>query len=125
MLVNASYGNQVLIVQDSEGCTDTVHYVIDYVPCCDIYMPNAFSPNNDGHNDLFRIIDFGVITLKSFEIFDRWGHKVFSTNSIDGAWDGKFQDSDYEIGTYYYLIRYACLLSTELIIKKGDFTLLR
>lgn len=125
MLVNASYGNQVLIVQDSEGCTDTVHYEIEYVPCCDIYMPNAFSPNNDGHNDLFRIIDFGVITLKSFEIFDRWGHKVFSTNSIDGAWDGKFQDSDYEIGTYYYLIRYACLLSTELIIKKGDFTLLR
>jgi len=125
MLVNASYGNQVLIVQDAEGCTDTVHYVIDYVPCCDIYMPNAFSPNNDGYNDLFRIIDFGVIKLKSFEIFDRWGHKVFSTNSIDGAWDGKFQDSDYEIGTYYYLIRYSCLLSNELNIKKGDFTLLR
>ncbi len=125
VLENVSYGNQILVVQDNEGCTDTVRYVVDYFPCCDLYMPNAFSPNNDGHNDVYRIIHYGVINLKSFEIYDRWGHQVFITNSMDGAWDGKFQGSDYEIGTYYYLVRYYCQLSTKLNIKKGDFTLLR
>ncbi len=125
VLENVAYGLQQFIVQDADGCTDTVKYTIDYSPCCDVYMPNAFSPNNDGHNDTYRIIHYGIINLKSFEVFDRWGKQVFITNIIDGSWDGKMAGSDYEFGTYYYLIKYYCQFSKQLIIKSGDFTLIR
>jgi gliding motility-associated-like protein len=125
VLEPASYGLQKLIVLDGEGCTDTVSFTIGYEPCCDLYMPNAFSPNNDGYNDLFRIIHYGIINLKSFEVYDRWGKQVFFTNDVEGGWNGKFKGIDYEIGTYYYLVKYYCQFTKQLNIKSGDFVLLR
>lgn len=124
-LENISYGDHIVIIKDHQLCSDTASYTIEFVPCCELYMPNAFSPNNDGHNDTYRMIPYGTLKIKSFELFNRWGEKIYFSNSIDGEWDGKFKGVDSELGTYYYLIQYYCQLSTKLMMKKGDFTLLR
>ncbi|MBK7763192.1 MAG: choice-of-anchor L domain-containing protein [Bacteroidetes bacterium] len=120
-----TYGEHLLIIKDAENCLDTNRYVIEYIPCCEVSMPNAFSPNGDGKNDVFRVIHYGLIQIKSFEIFDRWGNNIFHTTQDDDGWDGKFQNVDSEIGTYYYLLTYYCQFNNKLMIKKGDITLVR
>ncbi len=76
-----------LIATSSNGCKDTiVKYVIieqDYV----LYVPNAFSPNGDGKNEVFKPEGEGIVDFKMY-IFDRWGNKIFTTDNIDIGWDG-------------------------------------
>ncbi|MEN9340518.1 MAG: hypothetical protein RIQ62_1830 [Bacteroidota bacterium] len=124
-LYHIPFGSYITIVQDAENCLDTASYTIDYIPCCEVSIPNAFSPNNDGQNDFFRVIHHGQIQIKSFDIFDRWGNKLFHTNQLGDGWNGRFAGTLCEIGTYYYLLTYYCPLSQDLQLKKGDFTLLR
>lgn len=120
-----TFGDHIFIVRDLVNCSDTLNFVIDYQPCCEVYMPNAFSPNDDGQNDTYRPIHYGQIDVKSFEIFDRWGNKIFSSNSEYGEWDGKYKGADCEIGTYYYIFKYYCQNHTDMTLKAGDITLLR
>ena len=72
------------------------------------YIPNAFTPNSDGHNDKFRILGLPVenITKFNMEIFDRWGQAVFSTSDILDAWDGKFKGNVCPAGEYVWIIYY-------------------
>ena len=69
-------------------------------------MPNAFSPNGDGYNDIYKAKD-GYQSIVSFEatIFNRWGQKIYSWNNIDGGWDGKFHGSVVKDGVYYVLVK--------------------
>jgi len=70
-----------------------------------ILVPNAFTPNGDGVNDVFRIVNYGFDQVMEFRIFNRWGKEVFSTtNGMDG-WDGTLNGQPAATGTYYYLIR--------------------
>lgn len=124
-LKQISYGNHILIVKDAENCLDTAQYIIEYIPCCEVNMPNAFTPNGDGKNDVYRVIHYGLIEIKSFDIFDRWGNKIFHTTQSEDGWDGSFQNVDSEIGTYYYLLTYYCQFNNKLMMKKGDITLVR
>jgi gliding motility-associated-like protein len=64
------------------------------------YLPNAFTPNNDGHNDVFRIIVRGSVKLGRFSVFDRWGQIVFSTTNFSQGWDGTYRGSVLPAGTY-------------------------
>lgn len=119
------YGPHVAYVQDALGCVDTAHFDIEYDPCCLVSLPNAFSPNNDGRNDIFKVIQFGYINLLSFEVYNRWGERVFSTSYEGNGWDGKFRGADCDLGTYFYLLRYRCHLKNETIMLKGDVILIR
>ena len=92
----------------------------------DIYIPNVFSPNNDGVNDLFKISYFPNESIESvtFTIFDRFGDMVYSTESWPVAWDGKSKDGRfYNPGVFTYVFHYVCNGST--VLEKGDITLLR
>ncbi|MEZ5067000.1 MAG: gliding motility-associated C-terminal domain-containing protein [Bacteroidia bacterium] len=53
-----------------------------------LYIPNAFTPNQDGHNDEFFATGYGI-TAVNMLIFNRWGNKVFETNSLNGKWNGQ------------------------------------
>lgn len=66
-----------------------------------LFIPQAFSPNNDGHNDYFEIITANV---KDFDlrIFNRWGEEVFYSNDVYKSWDGSFRGNPSETGMYYY-----------------------
>lgn len=111
------------------GCTatDTVRVrVIDPsdIECGNLPMPNAFTPNNDGRNDVFFISNpFTLETLKSFEIFDRLGNKVFMAENVNSSWDGRFKGQDANPGLYMYKVKYTCQGDDQ--VKSGSVMLIR
>ncbi len=114
-----------LTVADRFGCSNVDSLLINTRPCCDITLPTAFSPNNDGQNDRFRIITQGNHAVSIFRIVNRWGQTVYeSLNENDGGWDGNMQGQPQPIGTYQYFLRYRCF-NGEIIEKKGDVILIR
>ncbi len=119
------YGNYFAIVYDDLNCSDTARYTVEYEPCCTVTLPNAFTPNGDGLNDVFRIIGYGQIELVSFEIFNRWGNKVWRTNILDDSWDGMYKSLPAEISTYFYVVKFKCSSTGNVEQKQGDVTLIR
>jgi gliding motility-associated-like protein len=89
-----------------------------------IAMPNAFSPNGDGHNDLFRLKYPSLVQSWQIAIFNRWGQKVFETKDAAKGWDGTMNGMDQPEGNYVYLIRYTNLLG-EVKSLSGSVILIR
>lgn len=116
-----------VIAIDSNGCDDTACITITVeIPCGKLEVPTAFSPNNDGHNDLFLLqgLDKCVSTFSCI-IFDRWGEKVFETESLSVlSWDGTFKGKPLNPAVFVYYID-ATFISGEHIIKKGNISLIR
>jgi len=109
---------------NEHGCRDTgyVHIDIDYT--MPDMIPNAFSPNGDGLNDVFRIEGVTYQKVLAFNIFNRYGQRVFSTLDGHKGWDGTQNGKPCDAGTYYYLIKLdypSGLIRTY----KGDITLIR
>lgn len=69
-----------------------------------LYIPNAFTPNGDGINDVFRIPPNTSFDLKEFNIYDRWGNKIFTTYNITHGWDGTLNGKPEPSGIYVYTI---------------------
>jgi len=96
----------------------------DSLNCDKLLLPKAFTPNNDGLNDLYGISNtFLPESLDFFEIYDRWGEKVWETTQITGQWDGTKGGSPLGTGMYLYRIKYKCNSDEKLDI--GNFNLLR
>jgi len=89
MYENAGSYAAVLIVTSDKGCVDTVVKAVLIGEDYGLFVPDAFSPNGDGLNDVFRAKGYGI-TKFELSIFDRWGEKVFTTNDIEQGWDGNF-----------------------------------
>jgi gliding motility-associated-like protein len=104
-----AYGEGIYWVRvtDANGCAayDTVSLII--CPAA-IYVPTAFSPNLDGHNDYFkaRYSDVDVLEGFSMYIYNRWGQLLFETNDINFGWDGKFNGVQCPTGMYTYVIKF-------------------
>lgn len=92
-----------LLVQTAAGCQDTASFTV--TAYSKLYMPNSFTPNDDGKNDLFRIPAGAPIVLKEFSVYDRWGGLVFTTTDRNKGWDGKQKGTNATAGTYVYLVR--------------------
>jgi gliding motility-associated-like protein len=88
-----------------------------------LYMPNAFTPNGDGINDVFRIPPHSDIDLEEFAVFNRWGNKVFQTKDPSKGWDGSYNNATLA-GTYVYVITGKNSSQKKLTIK-GTVTLIR
>jgi gliding motility-associated-like protein len=95
-----------LTVETVHGCTDDVSHVVEVDPDVMFYIPNTFTPNNDGRNDYFRPYGEGV-KWETFEMFiyDRWGEEIYYTTDIDSPWRGWYKDREVEVGVYVYMIR--------------------
>ncbi|HYJ62489.1 MAG TPA: gliding motility-associated C-terminal domain-containing protein [Parafilimonas sp.] len=91
----------------------------------DIFMPNAFTPNGDGLNDLFRIPLQNYNRLISFTIYNRWGEKIFTTQNISNGWNGMNKEYPAATGTYVYIIVMKSLDNKSTFTKKGYVTLIR
>ena len=91
-----------------------------------IYIPNAFSPNGDGVNDVFTAIGYNVTEFHMM-IYNRWGEMVFQTDDMSDGWNGRFEAKDCEIGAYVYQISYAGELNGIISSGsyKGNVTLIR
>jgi len=88
-------------------------------------VPNAFSPNGDGSNDVFKVVNITSQTLKEFSVYDRYGQRVFYTLQPGSGWDGTFNGRPCDVGTYYYVLRYSMPGSDQEYMMKGDVTLIR
>lgn len=109
---------------DPFGCVaDTNANLINY-PYNTPHIPNAFTPNADRLNEGFKIE--GVAYARSFKlsIYNRWGQKIYETNNLTDAWDGRYQDAPVPQDVYVYVLSYVNL-QNELITRKGSITLLR
>ncbi len=113
-----------------QGCTayDTLNVKVidpDTLDCNQIFIPNAFTPSaSPGRNDLFAISNpYAVDDFISFEVFDRWGGRVFEAASVFDGWDGSFQGQPLNAGVFLYRLRYRC--KGEERFKSGTVTLLR
>jgi gliding motility-associated-like protein len=116
----------VYIANGTNACgtfTDSVK--VTTVSCdCIVFVPNAFSPNGDGANDLLEIGVACEMKTFSLSIFNRYGERVFNTSNADVLWDGTFKGKLCDAGTYFYYVSYANIRDIK-TKKKGDITLFR
>ncbi len=121
-------GTYWLMATSISGCGNDADSITIGMQDCDsyFYIPNTFSPNSDGKNDFFIPKGIGVENF-SMEIFDRWGQSIFSSTSLNDAWDGKLNSQELMMGVYVYKISYSLIENdfehTE--NKIGRVTLLR
>ncbi len=115
-------GTYTVTVTNQSGCTGIASIAITKQTLYPIAVPNAFSPNNDNHNDYFRITTKDVKTFDCI-VYNRWGQKVFESNNINDSWNGMFKGTLQEMGIYAYSINIEFNDGTKRS-KKGNVTLL-
>lgn len=115
----------VVKVSNAAGCFDTdsirVH-VFKIKP--DLYVPNAFTPNGDGNNDIFRPIPIGMKSIDIFMVYNRWGQMLYSGTGNDAGWDGTFGGRPQETATYVWYAEGVDYLNNKLK-RKGSVVLIR
>ncbi|MDZ7876388.1 MAG: gliding motility-associated C-terminal domain-containing protein [Saprospiraceae bacterium] len=120
-------------VVSKEGCThrDSIKIIVDNCIPFRPYVPNVFSPNNDGANDDVKPFfqnEFQITDNYLFQIYDRWGGLVFSTNDKNAAWNGTHRNQEIDNGVFVYMVKltYKDFKGTEKkAVLSGDITLLR
>jgi gliding motility-associated-like protein len=139
---NVLYSDHLLWSDGSQGSTLSVRYGGSYSVAaqnecgvthdtievrqifCEIWVPNVFTPNGDGRNDVFRVVgNVGRMSQFSLSIFDRWGQRVFYTSDRHQGWDGYYNGSACIMGTYVYLLEYE--VNGRPVVEKGNFHLIR
>lgn len=111
------------IVTTEYGCTDTSSQKIWIKPDFLFFAPNAFTPNNDGTNEIFLPEVYGIIEYE-LEIYNRWGKRIFYSDNLDTGWDGSYKNTPCPDGIYTWKIKVKTidyLLHTEI----GNINLIR
>lgn len=110
-------------VKSSNNCSMQVD-TVNTSNCNDcLWVPNAFSPNRDGINDLFRPVGQHIDHFEIY-IYNRWGNLVFSSNNTLDSWNGMYGADLCDVGSYFYYIKARCKSGRDFTLK-GDITLLR
>lgn len=116
-----------VVVKDRNGCkkSDTAEVEVYFEDCDDpeVYVPNAFTPNNDGKNDALYVRGNNIVKMY-FAIFDRWGQLIFETNTQKKGWDGTYKGILLEPTVYAYYLDVECIGGARLK-KSGNITLLK
>jgi gliding motility-associated-like protein len=113
-----------LIVKDSLGCADSYTVELTVLPPTTIIIPNVFTPNNDGVNDIFTIKSSFIKKVNGL-IYNRWGQLLYEWHNANGYWDGRTSaGKEVPEGTYYYIIKYTTLKNEDFEVK-GSITLIR
>ncbi len=111
-----------MITQDIFGCADTISLTI-LAEDPGVFIPNVFSPNGDGINDL-ALTRFDELLTFDFWIFDRWGRLVYTTNLEGAYWDGNFRGKAAPEGVYFYVLK-GLNAQNEPVTEKGNLHLVR
>jgi gliding motility-associated-like protein len=121
-----SPGSYKISVQNAEGCRSVNADVVLNIPICvtnDLFVPNAFTPNGDGKNDILLVKGTSIKSLQLL-IFNQWGEKVFESVRPDIGWDGNVSGKPQPVGVYVYVLK-AELLDGSTQQLKGSITLIR
>ncbi|MES2891013.1 MAG: gliding motility-associated C-terminal domain-containing protein [Bacteroidota bacterium] len=114
----------IVTVRDGFGCAGTDTMFVRVYDGVTFFVPNAFSPNGDGLNDIFRPIPAGIATTEWFRIFNRYGELVFETGQTLKGWDGTFKGIKQAVGNYIWMVR-AKGNDGKTIEMKGNVVLIR
>lgn len=126
-VVNSIYTFQAF---DEFGCLARDEIRVEVISPPEFYIPNAFSPNNDGINDVFKVESTadGLVSIKEMMIFSRWGDLVFDRKSEDASgapsWDGVVNGKVADLGVYVYIIKWE-KPNGEMAQFAGDVLLIR
>lgn len=127
-ITGVANGNYLARITDANSCADSILSVVDYDNCCTPYLPNAFTPNGDGKDDIYRLVFKGDIKLIEFSVYNRFGQRVYTTDVPGEGWDGKYNGVPQNMDTYFYYVRFICGNSSgnpHKVVLKGDVTLIR
>ncbi|HET6990838.1 MAG TPA: PKD domain-containing protein, partial [Bacteroidia bacterium] len=121
-----NYGNYTItqIVYNQFGCSDTMQIPVEVIPENRFYIPNTFTPNGDGLNDLFMPAVMGVEDYR-FMIFDRWGNLLFDTKDTFQGWDGRYKGNKCQEDVYVWKIEYTNVVDLEHVRLIGHVNLVR
>lgn len=133
-LNNTSIADPVAMLQDditymvsvttAEGCEDTDQVSITVFKGSAIFVPNGFTPNNDGLNDRLKPYYVGIRSLDYFTVYNRWGETVFTTKDLSAGWNGILKGIQQPSGTYVWVLK-----ATDYVGKvyemKGSSTIIR
>jgi gliding motility-associated-like protein len=89
----------------------------------DVFVPNVFTPNGDGRNDILLVFGSAIASME-FHVFDQWGNEVFRSTDHTIGWDGRYKGQRMPLGVYAFVLR-AVLFDGKIISKKGSVNLLR
>jgi gliding motility-associated-like protein len=107
-----------------QGCPQIDSFRVKVVPQ-QVFVPNAFSPNGDGNNDVFKVGTIrNMVNIPEFRVFNRWGQEMFYTTDVTKGWDGNYKGVKQDSGVYHYIIRVAYANGKTQFLK-GDVTLIR
>jgi gliding motility-associated-like protein len=114
-------GKYSVTVQNNELCKGVDSIYVSKINCedtCEIFIPNSFSPNSDGINDVFFVQSPSLCEILSYNlrIFNRWGELIFETQLINNSWDGTYKGLPSQIGIYSWVLEYQ---------KKGEILISR
>ena len=117
------YHKICLVAKNANGCIDSIckEVYVDVTPS--IGVPNAFSPDGDGINDILFVYGLGIETI-DFRIYNRWGQLVFETTDRNKGWDGTFKGVPQEMEVYAYVVSATFITGTSQSLK-GNVTLVR
>jgi gliding motility-associated-like protein len=120
----STFGTYYLTVKDFNSCTGTDSITILRKNCIYMGIPNAFTPNGDNKNDIFKPEIFQAIKSFSFIVFNRYGQTVFETREYGKGWDGTLKGKPQPSGSYVYHIKYTNIFGVE-IVENGSVLLIR
>ncbi len=126
--INATATGRYWVTVKDSVCTGTDTMTITAEYCdCNVGMPNAFTPNKDTKDEIFRpVIEAGCpVSGYSFAIYNRWGQQVFLSKTPGAGWDGTFNGVYCDVGTYYWMLKFDGGLKKKSHFMKGDVTLIR
>jgi gliding motility-associated-like protein len=128
-IFHLNVGSYSISVTDDNSCRNTLDFQIhpSITPCDTIaptlYIPNAFSPNGDGQNDVFLVRGEEIMSVE-MSIFDRWGEQIFHTTEKMNGWDGKYNGELCAPAVYVYYVK-VIFNNSEEAIRFGNVTLVR
>ncbi len=113
-----------VVGRSADGCMDTASILINIKATdTDFYIPNAFSPNNDGKNDLFMIYGSAIKNIE-LRVFNQWGELLYETYDKSKGWDGTFKGRMQPVGPYPFGVK-VTFLDGKVISKRGSVNLIR
>lgn len=120
------YGDYLVtqMVSNQFGCTDTTQQIVKILPEFRFWIPNTFTPDDNNINDIFMPIAIGVVNYE-FDIFDRWGERIFSTTNTKEGWNGFYKGKECEQNVYVWRISFKNVVTTKDEIHYGHVLLLK
>jgi gliding motility-associated-like protein len=123
---NQTYNVQITDLEN--GCIGQDSVQLQIVSSCNdglVIVPNAFSPNDDGLNDVLYVRGSTLKFIYNFKVYSRSGELVFETTDINEGWDGTHNGQELNTGVYVYYVEAPCTLNGNVILKTGNVMIIR